>query len=451
MASAVFPRRIGRAIHPARSVVAGFAAAITAGTVLLSAPIATESRSSAPLVDALFTATSAICVTGLSTVDTPVYWSAFGEVVIMLLIQTGGLGIMTVAAVLMLTLTRRIGFRTRQVAQAESKTLNASELRRVIRNVVLFSLAAEIVFACVLWLRFVIGYQRSVGAAAYDAIFHSVSAFNNAGFSLNSDSLMGYVTDPYINLTMMVAIVLGGLGFPVVFELIRRWRTPRTWTVRTRITIWTTVPLIVIGTLLVLIVEWSNPGTMGPLSVSEKVLASLFQSVTSRTAGFNSLDTGELDPQSLLVTDILMFIGGGSAGTAGGIKVTTAGLLIIVIWTELRGEPDVNVGNRRIANSTQRQAIAITLLGLGLVAVTSMVLLLLLPFGTSAVLFEAVSAFGTVGLSTGITADLGTSGKLVITMLMFVGRLGPLTLGAALASRERARRYELPEERPIVG
>lgn len=437
--------------HPTQVIATAFATAVLVGSALLSLPAATESGERADYLDALFTSTSAVCVTGLIVVDTPGYWSTFGEVVILVLIQAGGLGIMTLATLFAVLVSRRLGLRARLLAQTETKSLTLRDLRRVVRNIVLFSLGTEAVIAVSLTAAFATAHNRPFGKAAYDGVFHAVSAFNNAGFSLNSDSLMQYVADPWVSLTVAVAVIVGGLGFPVIFELRRSWRRPRTWSVLTRITLVLTGGLLAAGTFVITAAEYTNPETLGPLSSPQKWLAGFFASVNARTAGFNSIDTSAQGPESLLTTDILMFIGGGSAGTAGGIKVTTFGVLAFVIWAEMRGEPAVQVGRRRIPGTNQRQALAIALMAIAAIMVATFALLGLTTYNLDRVLFEAISAFSTVGLSTGITADLPTGGQALLITLMFIGRIGPLTLASALALRARARRYELPEERTIVG
>jgi trk system potassium uptake protein TrkH len=441
---------VDRFQHPAQVIAAGFGTAVATGTALLSLPAATATGESADLVTALFTATSAVCVTGLVVVDTGGYWSPLGQGLILALIQVGGLGIMTLAAVVTVLVSRRLGLRGRLVAQAQTKALGLRGIRRVVRNIVLFSLISEAVAAVILTARFAIGYDYSLGRAAYHGLFHAISAFNNAGFSLNSDSLMGYATDPMISVTVAVAVIIGGVGFPVVFELARGWR-PKRWSVMTRITVILTAALLAVGTLVFLAAEFANPKTLGPLNGPAKLLAAFFHSTMTRTAGFNGVETAALRPESLFATDVLMFIGGGSAGTAGGIKVTTFGLLAFVIWSEMRGESRVNVGRRRVPETNQRQALAIALLGIGTVALATFVLLGMTRHGLDQVLFEAISAFATVGLSVGITADLPAAAHLLLVVLMFVGRTGPLTVASALALRERTRRFEFPEERTIVG
>ncbi|MFC7586991.1 TrkH family potassium uptake protein [Nonomuraea antimicrobica] len=440
-----------RFTHPAQVVAIGFGLAIATGTFLLTLPIATTDGESAGWVAALFTATSAACVTGLAVVDTASHWSVFGELVIAGLVQAGGLGIMTMATVFTLLISGRLGLRARIVAQAETKALSMSDIRRVIRKVVLFSLLCEVLTAAVLTGRFMIAYDEPFGRAVYLGAFHSVMAFNNAGFALWPDSLVRFVSDAWICLTIAASCIVGGLGFPVVFELARSWRHPRRWSVLTRITVGVSVTLLVLGTLVFLLTEWRNPKTLGALDDSGKLLAAFFTAVMPRSAGFNVLDISEMHPSSWLATDLLMFIGGGSAGTAGGIKVTTIGLLAFVVWAEMRGEGRVHVGHRSLSDTTQRQAVTITALGAALVGVATYVLLALTPHDLDRVMFEVVAAFGTAGLSTGITADVGTAGQLLLVLLMFVGRIGPLTLGSALALNRRTRHYELPEERVIVG
>ena len=444
-------RRTERFASPGRVIVAGFGAAVLVGTVLLSLPVATTSGRRAGSVDALFTATSAVCVTGLVTVDTGTFWSGFGQAVILILIQLGGLGIATVATLVAVVFTRRLGLRARRVAQAETRALTAADLRRLIRKIVLVTLGCEAAATSVLTLRFALSYDERPSRAVYDGLFHAVSAFNNAGFSLNADSLSRYVTDPWIGLTVSVAVIVGGLGFPVLFELRRSWRRPAAWSVLSRVTVTVTGALLVVGTVAILLTERTNSATLEPLSTAGQVHASFFASTMARTAGFNSIDISSLRPESLFVTDVLMFIGGGSAGTAGGIKVTTFGLLAYVLWAEVRGRPDVEVGRRRVPGTNQRQALTVALLSVGTVVIAVLVLLPLTGRGFDQVLFEATSAFATVGLSTGITPELSTPAHLLLTALMFIGRLGPLTLASALALRESGVRRSLPDQRTIVG
>lgn len=421
------------------------------GTLLLSLPVATESKEPASIIDALFTATSSVCVTGLIVQDTPVYWSTFGEVVILVLFQIGGFGIMTMASLLIVLMTRRLGLRSRLIAAAETKNLGIGDVRSVLVGVFKVTVIFEVLTTLILMWRFSTRYDESLGDAAYLAVFHAVSAFNNAGFSLYSDSLMGFVADPFVIWPISISIICGGIGFPVLLELRRRLRQPRRWSLHTKLTVTWTAVLLVSGTAFILLSEWRNAATIGPLDLPDKLLASFFQSLTSRTAGFTSINTAEMTEGSWLGTDVLMFIGGGSAGTAGGIKVTTFVLLLFVILAEVRGERGVHIFDRRIDPRAQRQALTVALLGVAAVVISTLVLLEITTFRLDEVLFEAVSAFATVGMSTGITFDLPTGGKVLLSILMFIGRLGPITLAAALALRQRDRLYDLPEGRPIIG
>jgi trk system potassium uptake protein len=442
--------------HPARTVVLAFATVILGGTVLLSLPIASEQGSTTGFVTALFTSTSAVCVTGLVVVDTGTYWSGFGEGVILALIQVGGFGIMTLASLLALLISGKLRLRMQLTAQAETKSLGIGDVRRVLLGVAATTLAVELAVGAILALRFRFGYANSIGDAVYRGFFHAVSAFNNAGFGLHADSLTRYAQDAWVTLPISVAVILGGIGFPVLLELLRHRHRRRTtgrrrWSLHAKLTLITTAALLLAGTVITCLLEWDNPGTLGPFDGDEKLLNGFFYSAMSRTAGFNAVDIGALDASTLLMTCMLMFVGGGSAGTAGGIKVTTFAVLAAAIFAEVRGEPSSSILGRRLAPHVLRQALTVALLGVGLVVAATLALLTVTKSSFEAVLFEAVSAFGTVGLSTGITADFTDSGRLILILLMFVGRLGPVTLVSALALRERTRRYQLPEERPVIG
>jgi potassium uptake TrkH family protein len=437
--------------HPAQLIVFAFATGVLIGAALLLLPVATAGPERASFTTALFTSTSALCVTGLVVVDTPTYWSSFGQVVILGLIQVGGIGIMTLASLLALLVARRLGLRTRLIAQAETAAAELQDVRRLVSGVVLLSLFFEALAAVVLLLRFWITYDMSFGSAVWHAVFHSISAFNNAGFALWSDSLVQFVTDGWISLTIAGAIVAGGLGFPVWIELRRRILSPHFWTLHMKLTLGLTAVLLTAGVAAVAAFEWSNAATLGPLGTADKLLAAFFQSVTPRTAGFNTIDYGSAEQETLFVTDVLMFIGGGSASTAGGIKVTTFALLFLMVWSEVRGDPHVTAFSRRVPPHAQRQAFSIAFIATVAVAAGTLALMTVSDAAFPDVLFEAVSAFGTVGLSTGITPEWGDYGRIVLIALMFLGRTGPYTLAVALALRERKRLYRFPEERPIIG
>ncbi|HWJ67104.1 MAG TPA: potassium transporter TrkG [Nocardioides sp.] len=437
--------------HPAQAVVLAFVVADLVGTVLLMVPAARSGPGGADPLTALFTASSAVCVTGLSTVDTPVYWSTYGEVVILGLIQVGGFGIMTLASLLTLVVWRRLGLRSRLTAAAETKALGPGEVRTVLTGVLTITVLMEAAVAIALTLRFALGYGEEWGRASYLGAFHAISAFNNAGFALYSDSLIGFVDDPWVCLPIAFAVIAGGLGFPVWLELFRHRTRWRQWSMHSTMTVWATLVLLVLGTVLVTAAEWDNPATLGSLDAPGRLLAGFFHSVMPRTAGFNAIDYGQVEDSTLLVTCVLMFIGGGSAGTAGGIKVTTFLLLFWVIWAEVRGEKDVTAHGRRIADRTIRQALTVALLAVGTVSTATVVLSVLTDLTLDAIFFEVVSAFATVGLSTGITGALPDSAQLVLVALMFLGRLGPITLVSALALRDRDNLYRLPEGRPLIG
>jgi potassium uptake TrkH family protein len=437
--------------HPAQVIVAAFAVAVAVGTGLLMLPIAREGPDSAPLLTALFTATSAVCVTGLIVVDTPVYWSAFGQVVILAMIQVGGFGIMTLASLVGLLIWRRLGLRSRLIAAAETKQIGLGDVRRVIVGVVKASLLFEALTAVLLTARFALGYDVGLVRAIELGGFHAVSAFNNAGFALFSDSLIGFAGDPWICLPIAAAVIIGGIGFPVLLELRQRLLRPRRWSLHTKLTIGMTVLLLISSTVFLTLAEWGNPRTLGQLQPSDRLLSGFFNATMLRTAGFNSFDPGQLNSGTLLGSDVLMFIGGGSAGTAGGIKVTTFVLLLFVIWAEVRGDDEVSVLDRRIEPRVWRQALSVALFSVAAVVISTFVLMEITQISFDAVLYETVSAFATVGLSTGITATLPPAGQLVLVALMFIGRLGPISLVSALALRERHRLFHVPEGRPLIG
>lgn len=474
---------------PARVVVVGFAVAALLGTLLLVLPFSTRAEGSAPPLVAAFTTVSAVCVTGLVTVDTATYWTPFGQFVILCLIQAGGLGVMTLATLLALVVRGRLRTRQRLAAQAETHALDPGEVRGVVKRVVGTSLLIEGVGAVALTVRFRIAYDDSVATSVWHGVFHAVSAFNNAGFGLWSGNLVPAVADPWLVIPITAAVVLGGLGFPVIAEVLRNARRTRGsrarqrsrawghgpleaeadgsvpgtsalrasrarshWSVHTRLTVVGTLGLLAAGTLAFLVFEWRNVGTIGSLDPGGKLLAAWANGgVFPRTAGFNSIDYGQVRPETEAITTLLMFVGGGSAGTAGGLKVTTLLVLWHVMVAEVRGEQDVVVAGRRIPDSVGRQALAVALLAIGLVVAATIGILMLTQFTFDQVLFEVVSAFATVGLSLGITAAMPPAAQGILMALMFLGRVGPITAASALALRHRRAVVRYHEERPIVG
>lgn len=433
---------------PIRLVPISFLVAILIGTFLLMLPISREGPASAPFITALFTATSAICVTGLIVVDTPVYWSAFGQAVILALFQIGGFGIMAAATLLGLMLGRGFRLSDRLRTQVERSYFNLSDARSALRLIFIITIVIESALAIVLTLRLHYAYGHAWPQAAWHGVFHAVSAFNNAGFSTFSDSLMGFAKDWLFLTPIMLTIALSSLGFPVLHEIRDRIANKAPWTLHAKITIVGTAILLVFGFAAVLLAEWSNPATLGPMTADQKLLNSAFQSVTTRTTGFNAIDIGAMRNETLIVTYLLMFIGGGSAGTAGGIKVTTFFLLGAVVWSEARGQRDAVMFGRRFSGSIERQALAVALLSVALVWTGTLALLAVSNHPLPAIAFEAISAFATVGLSMGITNQLPPSGELVLIALMFVGRVGTITIVAALAVRGGTTQLPLPRGAP---
>lgn len=437
--------------HPTRIVPIAFLAAIALGTTLLSLPMAREGVGGAPFMVALFTTTSAVCVTGLTVVDTGTYWSGFGQAVILLLIQVGGLGIMTAATLLGLLVNNRVRLGQRLIAQLESGVPALGDVIATLRLVIIVTLIVQSMIAALLFVRLTLGYGQPVGTAVWQALFHAVSAFNNAGFGLYQDNVSRFALDPFVLVPLMIGVVVGGIGFPVLYELKREYRRPNCWSLHTKLTLFGTALLIPLGAIAVLAFESWNAQTIGGMSLGGKVLNALFHSISSRTAGFNAVDIGQMRPETLLATSALMMIGGGSAGTAGGIKVTTFLVLGLIVMAEVQGERDPIAFRRRISSETQRLALTVALLSLGAVAFGVFALLSMTRLDLTSVLFEVVSAFATVGLSTGITGQLPPGGQTVLVILMFAGRVGTVTIAAALALHECKRPYRFPEERPILG
>ena len=379
-------------------------------------------------------------------VDTGTYWSTFGQVVIMALFQLGGFGMMTLATLLGLLVNRSFRLRAKLIAQAESHVLGLGDISSVAKLVLVVTLVMELAVMLLLTLRLHLSYGLGWGEAAWSGLFHAVSAFNNAGFSIHGDGLVRYATDGFILLPVMSAIIIGGIGFPVLNDLRRRWSDPRHWSLHTKLTLSGTAVLLVGGFMAVLLFEWSNPGALGPMAWADKLLSAAFVSVSARTAGFNALDIGALTHDYFL-----MFICGGSAGTAGGVKVGTVAILALLVIAEIRGRADTEAFGRRVGSSAQRQAITVLVLGSTMVVLGTLVILRDTDIPTDQAIFEVISAFGTVGLSTGITADLPGISQLMLTLLMYVGRVGTTTLAASLALGEHRMPYRYPEEHPIVG
>jgi len=438
-------------LHPARAVALAFLLAILFGTVLLALPVARADGTPAPLFTAFFTSVSAVCVTGMVTVDTGTYWSTFGQAAIMLLFQMGGFGMMTAATLLGLMVNRSPRLRARMMTQTETRTLALGDVTGIARVVLVVTLAAQTLIAAVLMLRLHYGHGLAWQEAAWSGLFHAVSAFNNAGFSIHADGLMRYAGDALVLLPIMLGFIVGGIGFPVLHDLRQRLRDPRHWSLHTKLTLAGTAVLLAGGFLAVLLFEWDNARTLGPLGVADKMLNSLFMSAAARTSGFNTVDIAALHHETWALHYFLMFIGGGSASTAGGVKVATVVVLFLLVLAEARGHTDTEAYGRRVGASAQRQAITVLVLGSVMVVAGTLFLLRLTDFPTDEVIFEVIAAFSTAGLSTGITAQLPVSGQGVLLVLMFVGRVGSITLATSLVLGERRMPYRYPEEHPIVG
>jgi potassium uptake TrkH family protein len=437
--------------NPFRLLPVSFAAMIGIGTSLLLLPQATDSGQKTTFLDALFTATSAVCVTGLTVVDTATHWTGLGKGIILFLIQIGGLGIVTVVSIGILLVADRIGLSHTRILAADLRTDSYSSVSKLVRNIVITTLTFEAIFAVLLMARFFFAHDYGFQTAAVHGVFHSVSAWNNAGFALYTDSFIGFANDWFLSIAICLAVIFGGIGFPVLQSLAVHKFKWRMWPMHTKLMLSATAVLLVLGTALFLAFEWSNPGTLGALPESARLHSAFFHSVQTRTAGFNSVDTAALNEESLLVSTILMFIGGGSASTAGGIKVTTFALLAFVIWAEIRGDRDVNMFGRRISEDSQRQALTVALVGVGVLAAATLALMTLGETGLTAAAFEAVSALSTVGLSTGVTGIEGSATQIILVLLMFVGRLGPVVLVAAIVLRTRPNLFRFPSERPLIG
>ena len=449
------PKRLRQAPPPAVSLLVLFGVLISIGTILLMLPIAAASGEGTRFIDALFTATSASCVTGLVVLDTANHWSPFGQVVIMLLIQLGGFGIMAGSTLLLFLFLRRTTLRDRVLVQESLGGLQLGTVFTLVKRIALFTIACEVVGAVVLAIAFMAGPEAGPKwhpMGIWWGIFHSISAFNNAGFDLTGDfqSLIPFRDDWVVLLMHGLLLVLGGLGFAIVGDAVARRRWSR-MALETKLVLTTTIGLLIGGTILIGLIEWTNPATLGALPAEQRVLNAFFESATLRTAGFTALDTGALIDSTLFVVMALMFIGGASGSTAGGIKVNTFSVLLIAIASTVRGEPSATAFGRRIKHAVVYRALAVLLLSLAFVFLIGLGLTLTTQATFVQTLFEAISAFGTVGASTGITPDLSDPARLITVFAMFVGRLGPLTLVLALAARAHPVSYRPAVESVRIG
>jgi trk system potassium uptake protein TrkH len=444
-----------RPLSPPQVLAVSFGGLILIGTALLSLPAASAPGSILSPVDAIFTATSAVCVTGLIVVDTPTALSPFGQLVVLTLIQAGGLGYMTLSTVVAVALGKRMSL-VERLALREALNLESMEgLVRFALTVFRVTAVFELAGALILTWRW--SSRFPLGEAAYLGLFHSVSAFNNAGFSLFSTNLMNYRADPVVNATVAGLIICGGIGFLVLTDVgrARRWRA---LSLHTRVVLAATAVILSSSTLLIYLLERSNPATLAPLGQGEAWMTAFFQAVTTRTAGFNTIDIGSLAHPTLFLMMALMFIGGAPGGTAGGIKVTTLSVTVVALWATIRGRLEAVIFKRRLPPDLVARAFFISLiafLALNLVTATLLVVehQTLLP-----ALFETTSAFGTVGLSmsgadsvTSLSGTFSVAGKLLMTGMMFMGRVGPLTLAVAVVGRRQTERLRYPEGKVLIG
>lgn len=433
-------------------IALGYAIMIILGTLLLMLPFATAGSESASFTDAFFTATSASCVTGLVQVDTGTYWSFFGQLVIIILIQIGGLGFVTVATLFMMAMKKRIGIRSRELMIESINSSNIGGILRLTKKILLGTLIIEGIGAIILTVRF--AFDFPLGRAVWFGVFHSISAFCNAGFDLMGviepySSLMHYSDDLTVTVTVMLLIIIGGIGFLVWDDILKNGVRFKRYSFHTKLVLSTSAVLIFGGAILMFIFESNASGAQ--LSLGEHILASVFASVSARTAGMNITDTAAFSGAGKLVNIFLFLVGGSSGSTAGGIKTTTFAVLFIHAFSSMRGRSYSSVFGRRISDSAIRKAITVALANLSLALVGALVLMALQPFDMADVLFETFSAIGTVGMSVGITRELCTVSKFVIIILMYLGRVGSISFAAAMMQKKAPPNVSAPTEEIIIG
>jgi len=448
---------------PARFAILVFALLVGVFTLLFSLPAATASGHQAPLVDAVFTAVSVVCVTGLSTVDMATFWSPFGHVLVFLGVEIGGIGVLTLASILGLIISRKLGLRQKLIAASdanplrlrrgpvsESQAVGLGETGGLLLTVATSVLVIEGAVAALLFPRMLLNGDDP-WTAAWESVYTAAMAFTNTGFLPGKDGLTPYAHDAWFLIVLMIGVVFGAIGFPVIFALRRGWRTPRRWSLHVKLTLVTFGILLVGGALVYFLIEFDNPATMAGMDPGQRILQSFFLSTMARSGGFSTFDTSQLGSGGLLVTDMLMFVGGGSASTAGGIKVTTLAVLFIAAFAEARGTDDMDVAGRRIPQDVLRVAVSVVLWAATVVATATVVLLLITGDHLDRVLFDVISAFATCGLSTGFAEHAPPAAQYVLAATMVLGRIGTVTVAAAVAASRSRRLYHRPEERPIVG
>jgi trk system potassium uptake protein TrkH len=440
------------AATPARFAILIFAALVLVFTLLFSLPIATSSREVPPFADAFFTAVSVICVTGLSTVDMGSYWSPLGHVFILIGVEIGGIGVLTLASILGLIISRKLGLRQRLLAAGDTNPLRMHKGSMAESQAVRLGEVGSLLVtvALLLFPRLLIAGHPPL-TAAWEAFYYSTMAFTNTGFQPTTNGLVPFATDYWFLSVLMIGVFLGAVGFPVIYVLMRNLKRPKKWSLHVKLTLTTTILLFVLGGIAFFVLELGNTKTFADMDFGQRIFQPFFLSMMTRSGGFNTIDIGELHGSSLLVADMLMFIGGGSASTAGGIKVTTLAILFLAAFAEARGNEGMEAFDRRIPSDVLRLSVSVVLWGATTVAAASIILLQISGASLDYVLFEVISAFATSGLSTGLTAELPDSGVYVLAATMFLGRVGTVTLAAALAATQRRQLFRRAEERPIVG
>ena len=437
-------------LTPYQILTLGFAGLILLGTFLLMLPISNVKGEVMPFIDALFTSTSAVCVTGLIVVDTGTYFSLFGQLVIIGLIQSGGFGIMTMATLMAVIMRKRLLLKNRLIMQEALNQLTVEGIVRLTLYIIKLSLLIEFIGGTILAIRF---YQDFGLQGIYFGYWHAVSAFCNAGFDIvgtANGNLFRYVDDIVINLIITGLIILGGLGFTVIADVLSNKKFKKV-SLHSKIVLSTTAFLIVFGTVGIFLLESANSTAFAELSLQGKVLASYFQAVAARTAGFNTVFVGNLTDATLFFIIILMFVGASPGSTGGGIKTTTFAVIVASIWGLIRGRNETVLFYRHINPGIVYKAFAIFFIAATLVVTITMLICAVEPFAFIKILFEVVSAFGTVGSSTGITADLTTYSKAWLVITMFAGRVGPVTLALALALKHRKNSIQYPEGKVTIG
>lgn len=435
-------------LNPPAVLAVGFLSLILMGTILLNLPIASKTGEKIGFINALFTASSAVCVTGLVVVDTAEFWSLYGQIVIIILIQMGGLGFMTMATSVALLLGKKIRLKERLVIKEQLNHANMRGLVRLTRYIIYATFIIEILGALILSLRFIPMYGSVNGI--WFSIFHSISAFCNAGFDIMGNSLVPFVGDGLFNTVIAFLVILGGLGFSVYIDIYRNRRFKKL-SLHSKIVITMTVLLLLVGTIGILIIEYDNKHTLLGLNIKTKLLASFFQSSMTRTAGFNSLDLNSLKDNSIFLMMILAFIGGSPASTAGGIKTTTFGVLILTTFAIIKGEKDVVAFNRRISYELVNRSLAIIMIALTIILFVSFTISIIEEMELLDVMLETTSAFTTVGLTRGITSSLSNMSKVLIMCTMYIGRVGALTMAFAFGKKRKHKAYREAEENIMIG